>query len=61
MLADFLEARMQIAHLRQGIDHPLSLQLEHQTQRGMRGRMLRAEVERPEVILRAGRIGAGGV
>ncbi len=35
------------------VDHPLAVQLQHQPQRGMRGRVLRAEIHRPQVRLHA--------
>ena len=55
-LADLFEAGMEIADVGHGIDHPFAVELEHEPQRGVRGRMLRAEVQRPEVVLRlAGR------
>src|SRR6059036_2010634 len=34
-----------------GVDHALAVELEDQAERGMRRRMLRAEVERPDVVL----------
>jgi hypothetical protein len=54
MFADFLEAGMQIAHLGHRIDHPLALELQHEPQGGVGRRMLRAEIQRPEVIFAAG-------
>ena len=52
MLADLFEARVQIADVGHGVDHPLAVELQHQPQRGVRRRMLRPEIERPQVILR---------
>jgi len=59
VLADLLEAGVQIAHLGDGVDHPLALELEHQAERRVRGRVLRSEVQRPQVVLGPGaRFGA---
>ena len=52
VLAELLEARVQIADVGHGVDHALAVELQHQPQRRVRGRMLRTEVERPQVILR---------
>src|SRR5207248_823340 len=54
VLADFLEAAMEIADVWDGIDDPLAVKFENEAERGMRGRMLRAEVERPQVVLLLG-------
>ena len=51
VLADLLEARMQIADVGHGVDHPFAVELQHEPQGGVRGGMLRAEVQRPEVVL----------
>jgi hypothetical protein len=52
MFADLLEPGVQVAHLRQRVDDPLTLELEHEAERRVGGRVLGAEVERPEVVLR---------
>ena len=51
VLADFFEAGVQIAHLGHRIDDPLSVELEHEPKRRVGGRVLRTEIERPEVVL----------
>ncbi len=52
MLANFFEARVQIADIGQSIDHPFAIELQHQPQRGVRSRMLRSEIQSPQEILR---------
>ncbi len=52
VLADLLEAGVQIADVRHGVDDALAVELQHQPQRRVRGRVLRAEVQRPQVVLR---------
>jgi hypothetical protein len=57
-----LEPGMQVAHLRHRVDHPLAVELEHEPEGGVRGRVLRAEVEGPEIVFGAGaRLGTGRV
>ena len=51
VLTDLLKARMQVAHFRHGVDDPLAVEFEHEPQRGVRRRVLWAEVERPEIVL----------
>ena len=50
--AELLEAGVQVADVGHGLDDPLAFQLQHQPQGGVRGRMLGAEVHRPQVRLR---------
>ena len=52
VLADLLEAAVQIADVGHRIDDALAVELQHQPQRRVRRRMLRTEVERPQVVLR---------
>ena len=52
LLAEFLESGVQIPDVRHGIHHGFPFQLQHQAQSGVRGRMLRAKVQRPQVRLR---------
>ncbi len=52
-LADLLEARVQEADVGNGVRHPLAVQLQHQAQGGMGGRVLRTEIHRPQVRLPA--------
>jgi hypothetical protein len=51
MLADLLEPAVQVADVGTGIQHPFSLNLQQNSQRGVRGGMLRTEVQRPAVFL----------
>ncbi len=51
MLAQLFEAGMQIADVRNRIDNRLAIQRQNQPQRGMGRRMLRAEIQRPEILL----------
>ena len=44
VLAELLEAGVQVADVGHGVDDPLAVELQHQPQRGVRGRVLRAEV-----------------
>ena len=60
VLAELLEARVQVAHFRHRVDNPLAVEFEHQPERGVGGGMLGAEVERPEVVLRPLGRGIGG-
>ena len=50
MLADLLEARVQVTDVGNGIDNPLAVQFQNNPQRRMRCRMLRTEVKRPQVV-----------
>ena len=54
MLADLFEARVQITDIGNRVEHAFAVQEQHQPQRGVGGRMLRAEVQRPDVILLLG-------
>src|SRR5271166_1647529 len=47
MLAQLLEARVQITNIGRGLEDSLAVELENQAQGRMRGRMLGPEVERP--------------
>ena len=49
VLGELLEAAVEIADVRRDPDDALPVQLEHDTERGVRGRMLRTEVENPPV------------
>ena len=51
VFAQLLEPGVQIADVGRGLDDPLAVELEDQPQRGVRGRMLRPEVERPGRLL----------
>ena len=51
VLAELLEAAVQVADVRHGLDDGLAVEGEDEAQRGVRGRVLRPEVERPEVFL----------
>ncbi len=56
VLAELLEAASAGSRCRESAStHALAVEREHQAQRGVRGRVLRAEVERPQVVLRCGR------
>ncbi len=52
VLADLLEARVQIADVGHRVEHPLAVQEQHDPQRGVGGRVLRAEIQRPDVVVR---------
>ena len=41
------------ADVRNGVRHPLAVEFQHQVQRGMRRRVLRPEIHRPQVRLPA--------
>ena len=45
VLADLLEAAVQVADVRDAAHHGLAVELEHQPQHAVRGRMLRADVD----------------
>ena len=47
VLAELLEARVQVADVGRRLDDPLAVELEDQAQRRVRGGVLRPEVERP--------------
>ena len=51
VLAELLEAGMQIADVGHRLDDGFAVQGEDEAQGGMRGRVLRTEVEGPEVVL----------
>ena len=51
VFAELLEAGVQVADVGHGLDDGLAVEGEDEAQRGVRGRVLRAEVERPEVLL----------
>ena len=51
MLAQLLEPAVQVADVRHRVDDLLAVEREHQAQRRVRRRMLRTEVERPQVLL----------
>ena len=57
VLGQLLEARVQVADVGNRVDDPFAVQLEHDAQRRVRRRVLRAEVERPEIILFGRRCG----
>ena len=50
-LADFFKARVQVADVRHGVDDAFAVELEHDPQRGVRGGVLGAEIQRPDVVL----------
>ena len=50
VLAELLEAAVQIPNVRRAADDRLAVQLQHQAQRRMRRRMLRAKVQRPKIV-----------
>ena len=50
MLAQFLEAAVQVADIGNRIEDSFTIQRQHQSQRGVRCRMLRTEVQRPDVF-----------
>ena len=54
VLAQLLEAGVQIADVGRGLDDPLAVELEDQPQGRVGGGMLRPEVERPGGLLRLG-------
>ena len=49
VLAELLEAGVQVADVRRAMDDALAVEFEHEAQRRVRGRVLRAEVERPAI------------
>jgi len=49
VLAELLEPAVQVAYVHRARQDPLAVQLQHVAQRGVRGRMLRTEVENPNV------------
>ena len=51
MLAELLEAAVQETDVRHRLDDRLAVQGKHEAQGRVRGRMLRPEIERPEVFL----------
>ena len=51
MLAELLEPAVQIADVRHRVDDLLAVERQHQPQRRVRRRMLRTEVQRPQVFL----------
>jgi hypothetical protein len=50
MLAQFLEAAVQVADVRNGIENFFAVEREHEPQRGVSRGVLRAEVQRPDVF-----------
>ena len=50
MLAQLLEPAVQIADVRHRIDDPLAVERQHEPQRRVRRRMLRTEIERPQIL-----------
>ena len=50
VLAELLEAAVQVADVRHGIDNRLAVECENQAQGGVRGRMLRTEIQRPKIF-----------
>src|SRR5437868_4760765 len=52
---------MQIADVGDGIDHALAVELEDQAEGGVRGGMLRAEVQCPQVVLLGGAVFESGL
>jgi hypothetical protein len=50
VFAQFLEAAVQIADVRDGVNHLFAFQRQQQAQRGVRRRVLRAEVQRPMIF-----------
>src|SRR4029453_15354372 len=49
MFAKLLEAAVQVSDVRRGADDSFAIQLKHQSKGGMRGGMLRTEVQGPAV------------
>ena len=62
MLADLLKPGMQIADVRHRFDHTFAIQLQDNPQRGVRRRMLRTEIQRPQIVFLLGefRVVSGG-
>ena len=50
MLHELFEAGMEIPNMRRGFDDPLAVEFEDEAERGVGGRMLRAEIEGPFVV-----------
>ena len=50
MLSQFLEAAMQIADVRDGLQDLLAVQCQHQPESCVGGRVLRAEIQCPDVF-----------
>ena len=59
MLAEFLETAVQIADIGDGLDDGFAVNRQDQAQRGVRGRVLRTEVEGPEIVLGSTPSGGG--
>ena len=51
VLAELFETAVQIANVGHGLDDGFAIEGEQEAQRRVRGRVLRAEVERPEIFL----------
>jgi hypothetical protein len=49
MLAEFLKAGVQIPDVRRASRDSLAVELKHEAERGVRGGMLGAEVQRPAI------------
>jgi len=60
MLAELFEAAVQVADIGNGFDDLFTVERQNQPQRRMRRRMLRTEIERPQVLLFR-RLGGGKV
>ena len=65
MLAEFFETAMKIANMWRAANHPLAIELEHEAQCRVSGRMLRAKIQCPAIVAFALRIerkqiGGGG-
>src|SRR5262249_9197839 len=51
VLAELLEAAVEKTDVGNRLDHVLAVERDDDAQRGVRGRMLRSEIERPEIFL----------
>src|SRR6476661_5373812 len=61
ILADLLEAAVQVADVRDAPHHRLAIQLEHQPEHAVRGRVLRADIDEHVLALELGLHGGGRV
>ncbi len=59
ILAQLFEAGMQIADVGNGLDDGFAVERQDEAQRGVRGRMLRTEIERPQILLLGSRPASG--
>ncbi len=51
MLADFFKARVQVPDVGHRIDDAFAVEFQHEAQRRVRRRVLRAKVQRPQIVL----------